>query len=290
MDAYNYLKNVLEYNSGSSMTLFPFDIFENAWVIENFMKTQIPVQDYYASKIEELSTLWTDHGISMSKLYTFEDLDDTATVFNILHKTNHDVDPKVLENFEDTTHFNCYPSERSASPIVNIKVLRAINELKEYNRRDEVIEKIIKFLFNERKEHGYWIDKWNISPYYCTSQAIEAISDLDSSLTERALNWIIDTQNIDGSWGCVNGTQEETSYVVLALLYYHLNIEKIDTSIILNALNYLEHNFQNDQYPELWIGKGLYSPYNVIKSSILSAIYLGKKLKSNKKMLRNDSD
>ena len=275
--AYDYLRTVLEFNSGSSMTLYPFDVFEVAWVVDNFMKTGLPVENNYLAKIEELSSSWTERGISMSKYYDFQDLDDTATVFHLLRETNHKVDPQVLEIYEDTTHFNCYPSERSASPIVNIRVLKAIRNFKEYKRHDEVIEKIINFLYTEQKENSYWLDKWNISPYYCTSQAIEALGDLDPSMTEKALNWIIRTQNIDGSWGLKLGTQEETSYALLALLYYHNHIEKIDTDIMKNGLRYLENNIKNDLYPELWIGKGLYCPYNVIRASILSAIYLCRK-------------
>ena len=275
--AYNYLRTVLEFNSGSSMTLYPFDVFETAWVIDNFYKSNLPVQNHYTQKLDELFSQWTDQGVSMSRLYDFRDLDDTATVFYLLNKTNYEVDPKVLELYEDTTHFNCYPSERSSSPLVNIRVLKAISDLKNYNRRDEILEKIIKYLYQEQKEHTYWIDKWNISPYYCTGQAIEAIGDIDLNLTEKAVDWIIKTQNIDGSWGLNNGTQEETSYALNALLWYHLNIEKIDSAIIKSGQSYLENNYQNDLYPELWIGKGLYCPYKIVKSSILAAMFLSKK-------------
>ena len=278
-EAYNYLRTVLEFNSGSSMTLYPFEVFERAWVIDNFVKSELPVQNHYLEKIEDLFSAWSERGISMSKLYDFQDLDDTATVFNLLRKTNHEIDAKVIELFEDTTHFNCYPSERSASPLVNIKVLKAIYDVKDYNRREEIIEKIIKFLYSEQKEHAFWIDKWNISPYYCTSQAIEALHDLDSNLTSRAVDWIINSQNIDGSWGLNGGTKEETAYALLALLRYHMNSEKIDSLIIKNAQSYLENNYQNDNYPELWLGKGLYCPYNIVKASVLSALYMSKKLK-----------
>jgi hypothetical protein len=127
-------------------------------------------------------------------------------------------------------------------------------------------------------QNSFWRDKWNISPYYCTGLAIEAIGDLDRPLTEKALDWMIKTQNSNGSWGQKIGTLEETSYALSALINYHQNIEKIDISTINNGLKYLEDNFRNDLYPELWIGKGLYCPKNVVKASILSALYLGKDL------------
>jgi halimadienyl-diphosphate synthase len=274
--AYNYLNRVLDFNGGSAMTLFPFDVFETAWVIEYFLKSGIPIENHILSKIEALYKLWSEKGISMSRIYYSEDLDDTTTVFNILQKTNHDVNIKVIEHYESDSHFNCYPSELSPSPQVNIKVLNVLKNNKNYSRREEVIEKILKFLSQERHQNSFWLDKWNISPYYCTGLALEAVGDFDNSLSGDALDWIIKTQNYDGSWGQRNGSMEESAYALLALMNYHMNIEKIDTSIIANGLKYLENNYNTDFYPELWIGKGLYCPYNVAKACVLSALYLGK--------------
>jgi halimadienyl-diphosphate synthase len=276
--AYNYLDHVLKFNSGSSMTLYPFDVFETAWVIEYFMKAGIPIEKHYLPKIKDLYKTWSDKGISMSKIYYSEDLDDTTTVFNIFQNTKHKVDINVFKNYETDTHFNCYPSELSPSPLVNIKVLKIIKENQTYPGRDDAIDKILKFLYKEREQQAYWVDKWNISPYYCTGLALESIGDLDNTLSGRALDWLIKTQNFDGSWGHGNGNLEETAYSLLALIDYHLNTEKIDTSIIKNALQNLEFNYHIDFYPELWLGKGLYNPYYVTKASVLSALQLGKQI------------
>jgi len=273
--AYNYLNKVLNYNGGSSMTLYPFDVFETAWVVDYFMKSGIKVQNHYLPLLDNLAKLWTNKGISMSKLYDFQDLDDTALVFNLLKNTNHKVNPKVFEYYEAETHFNCYPSERSPSSLVNIRVLKAFGDVKSNKRNEEIIEKIIKFLYNEREQQSYWIDKWNISPYYCTSLALEAIGNLDEALSNNALDWILKTQNYDGSWGQKMGTLEETAYALIALIHYHVNIEKIDDELIKNGLRYLEDNYQRQQFPELWIGKGLYCPKNVAKASVLAALNMG---------------
>lgn len=280
-NAYKYLNRVLEYNSGSSMTLFPFDVFENAWVIEYYLKAGLPVENYFSPKIDYLANQWSDKGISMSKLYYSHDLDDTTTVFNILNKTKHNVDIRVIEKYETDTHFNCYPSERSPSPQVNIKTLKVVNENTDYLRRDVVIDKILKFLSKERRKDSYWVDKWNVSPYYCTGLALEAIGDLENSLSSRALDWILKTQNYDGSWGQRIGTMEETSYALLALMDYHKSVEKIDTTPIINGLRFLDENYEKNIFPELWIGKGLYCPYYVVKAGVLSAMYLGKKEADN---------
>ncbi len=276
-NAYNYLNRVLDFNSGSSMTLYPFDVFETAWVIEYFQKAGIPIEEYYNKKLKDLAKLWTEKGISMSKFYYSEDLDDSTTVYNILKKSNQKVDIKVFKKYESTTHFNCYPSELSPSPLVNIKVLNLLKQDNEYPEQHDAVEKIIKFLYKERVQQAYWIDKWNISPYYCTGLALEAIEELDPKLSNNALDWLIKTQNFNGSWGNGNGNLEETSYAIQALIHYHENVEKIDTSIIYNGLKNLEYNYHINFYPELWLGKGLYCPFNVVKASVLAALYLGKK-------------
>ena len=278
-NAYNYLKLVLDFNGGTSMHFYPFDIFESSWVINFFMKAGIPVQNYYESKIENLSKLWTDRGVSWSKLYNSPDLDDTTSVFNILYKTKHNVDPKVFEYYESDSHFSCYPIERTSSPLVNIKVLKNVRDLKEYNRKDEIIEKILKYLHTCRQQNTYWVDKWHTSPYYCSGLALEAISGLESNLSQRVLDWIINSQNPNGSWGLKIGNMEETSYALYALMDYHLNVEKIDISVILNGLRYLEDNYENNIYPGLWISKAVYCPLNIIKASILATLYLGRKIK-----------
>lgn len=277
--SYNYLRNVLGFNSGSSMTLYPFEVFEYSWIINNLLISKVPVKEEYKKFIEYLKNHWfkSKNGMSLSTTYPTEDLDDTAMVFRILNTLKIEVKPDIFEIFEGTDHFNTYTSERSPSPIVNIRVLEAIRDLKDYDQRDDYIDKILKFLRKERFENAYWIDKWNISPYYCTSHAVPAIAGLDDKMTNKAITWLQKTQNYDGSWGISGGTQEETAYTLLALLYYHNNVEKIDTEPLSNGIEYLRDNYLDNNYPETWIGKGLYTPTNIIRSAILSAMYFYEK-------------
>jgi hypothetical protein len=67
---------------------------------------------------------------------------------------------------------------------------------------------------------------------------------------------------------------EETAYAVQALTRYHSNIENIDTAPISRGAHFLSENYYTDHYPELWIGKALYVPTNIVKSTIISALYL----------------
>jgi hypothetical protein len=278
-----YLKTVLGYNSGSAMTLYPFEIFEYSWIINNLMISKMPLKDSYMPLIDFMKKHWvkSKKGMSLSVTYPTMDLDDTAMVFRILKSVNIDVDPEIFENFESDNHFNTYTSERSPSPIVNIRVLEAIKDCPEYEHHDDYIDKVLKFLRKERIQGAYWVDKWNISPYYCTSHAIPAICGIDEKLTNKAINWLQKTQNYDGSWGTNGGTQEETANTLLALLFYHNNIEKIDLEPLSNGAEFLKDNYNDINYPETWIGKGLYTPTNIIRSAVISAIYYYQKTIKN---------
>ncbi len=66
---------------------------------------------------------------------------------------------------------------------------------------------------------------------------------------------------------------EETAYSMLALLYYHENSEKIDDAVLSSGIRYLANNYYKNEYPEMWIAKGLYCPINVVRSSILAVLY-----------------
>ena len=93
-------------------------------------------------------------------------------------------------------------------------------------------------------------------------------------MSNKIIDWLFDTQKQNGSWGILDGTSEETAYAVQALTYYHINVEKLDTVPIASGVKFLLENYENNDYPELWIGKGLYTPINVVKSAVISALYM----------------
>jgi halimadienyl-diphosphate synthase len=272
--AYNYIQKVLKYNYDTSMGLYPFEIFEQSWILDNFQVSKIPIKNHYKHILSYLKENWSNEGISMSKTYPSKDLDDTAVVFKILSSNNTKLDPSVFTQYFHEDHFKCYKSERNPSMVVQVRVLDAVKSTNHFEFKDEFIDKILSYLRKNRFQNGFWKDKWNISPHYMTNLALRAIGDLDSDLASRSIDWFINTQNPNGSWGYFNGTVEETAYAVQALTNYHSTVEKIDTEIIAKGAKYLMDNYDDENYPELWIGKGLYAPRNIIKSSLISALYL----------------
>jgi len=275
--AYNYISRVMKFNYDSSMGLYPFEIFEIAWIVDNFLVAEIPLKNQLKSSIQYLKNNWSEDGISMSRTYLSKDLDDTAVVFKILNSSGSKLDPKIFDSYFSENHFKCYKSELNPSIIVQIRVLDAIKDLTKFENRDVYIDKIITYLKSHLAGVTYWKDKWNASPFYTTNLALRAIGDLDPDLSSRIIDWLYETQNENGTWGFHVGNSEETAYAIQALLHYHATCEKIDLSPLKTAVKFLLKTYHNNNYLELWIGKGLYAPQNVIRSAVISALYMYEK-------------
>jgi len=94
----------------------------------------------------------------------------------------------------------------------------------------------------------------------------------DRTLCEAAVGWILKKQHADGSWGFHGlSTTEETAYCIQALTVWQKQGGSLPNGRLELAARWLrEHH--NDPCPPLWIGKALYTPPLVVRSSILSAL------------------
>ncbi len=216
-------------------------------------------------------------GVSMSPSFPIADADDTAVALLLLHEAGHEVDIEILRQFERDDFFVSYPYEGHPSTGVNIHILSALMHVPGYANRDESLAKIVRFLAKARHFGGYWFDKWHISPYYATSHAVVALSELTGDvkceampLLDEAANWILHTQDESGSWGYWGiPTTEETAYAILALRHASPSPER-DAAIAL-GLSYLDAH-QMAPRPALWIGKCLYYPPRIVEAAIISML------------------
>ena len=85
--------------------------------------------------------------------------------------------------------------------------------------------------------------------------------------------WIISTQQENGSWGFYLQTAEETAYCLQALYLYQQQGGYIPQGILNKGAEWLKIH-QHPPYPLFWIGKGLYAGELVIRSAIISALAL----------------
>lgn len=267
-----YLRQ-FEQNNWSIPSIHPFEVFEHAWILYNFHLAGL--LDRVDAR-PQLDAMWRHlqkfNGASISDDFPVIDSDDTAMAYIVLKEANYPVSPAVLEQFEEKKWFRCFELERNPSISANIHVLDAVRRTEDYPRREEVIAKLLAFLRESQRDDGSWLDKWHISPYYCTGHAVLALKDLDPEMTRRALHYLMTTQKPDGSWGVADGSsEEETAYALQALASQ--NATGVYTRFIEAGQRYMSAIPR--PHSELWVDKGLYCPTNVVESACLAWRSLG---------------
>ncbi len=273
--ALNYLNNIL--TNGGAPNVAPFDVFERSWVLWNFSLANLHYKSEYRHlfepHVEFLRKTWqVGKGIGFSALYTPKDGDETAIVYEVLKMFGRSVPIDDLLKFEEEEYFRCFDLESNVSLSTNIHVLGALDKAGLSSNHPSV-KKILKFLGKNKIEGRFWIDKWHSSPYYTTSHAVMSLANYHHGMAQNAIEWILETQNRNGSWGYYFPTAEETAYSLQALTFWRRKGHKVSDDVLLRGAKWLKEN-ASQPYPPLWIGKCLYSPILVVRSAILSALMM----------------
>jgi halimadienyl-diphosphate synthase len=269
--AMRYLRSVVRPDGGVPFAA-PFDIFERTWVVWNLSLFRNPkdpgLKHLFEPHINHVMQNWdSKQGVSFSETYTPKDADDTTLAFGVLNKFGLDVDIQTVLNYEEEEYFRCYPLESNSSISVNIHALDALKRAN-FDRNHPTIKKLLRYLDKSRMGEPFWLDKWQTSPYYTTSHAIIAAHGYAFNMCEQAVNWILSTQKADGSWGSIPNlsTAEETAYCIQALRVWDRVYGSVRKGVIEHAVRWLGNNSE-PPYPPLWIGKTLYCPENVVRST-----------------------
>ena len=261
---------------GAAPYIGPIDVFEHAWVLWNLALTKQMDKTVLAlcqQPLEALKKYWhPGKGISAVGELTLIDGDTTAMAYDVLTDFGCSADLNGVLYYEDTDHFLCFPLEANPSVSTNVHVLGALRTAG-FEIKHPAIQKIIKFLKQVQTANSFWFDKWHASPYYTTSHAIIGAAGYDDKLVTSAVNWILETQNRDGSWGYYFPTAEETAYCLQALVIWKRHGGEISVETLKQGRDWLA-NHAEAPYPMLWIGKCLYCPELVVRSAILSALVL----------------
>jgi len=277
--ALKYLQKVAT-DDGGIPSFAPFDIFERVWVLWNLLLTEEiknpQIKDLCDPHVDYIEKNWKpQQGLGFSAEYSLTDGDDTSVGHKILSSLGRKCDLSSLHIYEEKEWFRCYHLEVNPSIDVNIHFLGTLSQIG-YEISHPSIKKIINFLRSSQNKSGYWFDKWHVSPYYTTSHAVMACLKYDEKMSERAVNWILDTQKSDGSWGFYDfPTAEESAYCIQALHMWQSYGKKGNKDTMKKAKNWLVENYQLP-HPPLWMDKSLYSPEVVVQSVILSALSLAK--------------
>ncbi len=92
--------------------------------------------------------------------------------------------------------------------------------------------------------------------------------------TGRTVAWLLESQREDGSWGAQEGTDEETGYGLIALVASVATADGQEDNVrtaMERAAAYPTARLENWDYPELWVGKGLYRPFALVRWVVLGS-------------------
>lgn len=271
--ALKYLRSVIKPDGGMP-NVAPFDVFEIAWTLWNLslipgLKKNVKLDPH----LDFLSKAWQPkRGVGFAAEYSVKDSDDTSLVYDTLLRFGIEKDLASVLLYEEKDHFRCFDLEVNPSISANIHVLGALGQAG-LNEKNSSVRKVTSFLRKAKGELPYWMDKWHSSPYYATSHAIIACAGLANDIVEPSVEWIINSQNRDGSWGTYLSTAEETAYAIQALWIWNEQVAKVPRTALKNGARWLKEHLDHP-YPPLWIGKCLYSPNLVIRSAVISALAL----------------
>ena len=273
--ALQYLRDTAHARGGAPPAA-PFDVYERAWVLWNLLLSGVldeELRSLCTPHVNALEAAWRPgKGIGFGSGYSVQDGDDTSVVFSVLNQFSRKPDMEAIWNFEDPAHFRCFGIEVNPSTSTNVHFLDVFKHLGvECNHPS--VQKILSFLRHNQVGGGCWLDKWHVSPYYVSAHIVMACAGYDAALAQSAIEWILSTQNPEGSWGIVSPTAEETAYALQALVFWCRCGKPIPPEIIHRGAVWLEDHSE-PPFPALWIAKTLYYSEWVIRSEVLSALYM----------------
>lgn len=275
-NALAYLRSVAA--DGTAPNVFPFDVFEQAWVLWN-LKYVVDLLDeelvnLCRSHLDFLKESWTPGtGAGFAKDYAPKDGDETSIVYDVLSSYGRSVDTEAVLSYEKPYYFRCFDLESNPSISANIHILGALRQAG-FGKDHPAIMKLLRFLSEARNNNAFWFDKWHVSPFYATSHGAMACMGYDEVVAGVAIDWILSSQKADGSWGYYSPTAEETAYCLQALGIWSQHYgNRIDKAVFQRGREWLSRHV-DPPYPPLWIGKCLYCPELVVRSAVLSALTL----------------
>jgi halimadienyl-diphosphate synthase len=274
----NYLRSAVS-PEGGFCDLYQFESFERAFVLWNLLLVEDwdeTIRNMMRPHLDYLHKAWKPgKGISYSDLSCVPiDADDTIYAYGILKQHSYDVDIEAVLSLEEEDHFRCYELEVGLSPSVNIHAMQML--LKNgYAPAHPTIQKLIRYLNRVKIDNSYWTDKWHSSLYYSTTHYIIACAGYQNELAIPSINWLVSNQKPNGAWGTFMPTAEETAQCLQALCTWEKKTGARFDHAIENGTKWLEEHAE-DPYPPLWIGKGLYCPELIVRSTVLSALKLAR--------------
>jgi hypothetical protein len=284
--AVDYLETVATTHGGPVPSVIPITMFERSWVMSGLHKAGVDVAglDAAASSrlADELSSGLGAAGASGGTGLP-PDADTTSVVLLTLAQLGRRPDVDCLWAYQADDHFCVWPGERTTSPSANAHVVETLGHHLMHRgtpapRYTAAVKAVTDWLSQQQQPDGSWSDKWHASPYYATGRCALALHRFGgragAAAVDRAIGWLLSTQDSDGGWGRWGGTAEETGYALQVLLVAAAG--RADTQAA-RGYGYLRAAYGQQPDPPLWHDKDLYLPAAVVHGGVLAALHLAQR-------------
>jgi halimadienyl-diphosphate synthase len=278
--AVGYLEAVQSRGKGPVPGVTPITVFERSWVVATLTAAGIGVR-VPRRLVASLHAAFGESGVAAGPGLP-PDSDDTAGALYALAQLGSPRSLDCLLSYQVDAHFSCFPDERTPSTSTNSHILQVFGRYLECGfpqsfRHRAVMGKLAGWIRDCQEVDGSWWDKWHASPFYATASCVTALyrhsRSASTSAVSRAVEWLLDSQREDGSWGRWSGTYEETAYAVQTLLQTY--VPRADNAVEQAAARgcvFLQQS--TGDHPPLWHGKDLYTPIRVVRAEGLAALRL----------------
>ncbi|MFF5205944.1 prenyltransferase/squalene oxidase repeat-containing protein [Streptosporangium sp. NPDC000396] len=276
-----YLEAIATSSGGPVPCAVPITVFERGWTLSWLLRAGIAVDvppELSASLRDGLGRDGIAAGPGLPA-----DADTTSVALYALALLGEPREPEGLWAFEAESHFCTWSGEEGMSPTTNAHVLDAFGEYVRRcggeSRHAGVVTKLTSWLRGCQEAEGNWLDRWHVSPYYATACCGIALSEFggekSKGAVDRAVDWVLDTQRRDGSWGLWEGTAEETAYALQTLLLTGAMREGRAWEAVERGHRRL--SAIRDHEAPLWVDKDLYLPVAIVRAVVLGALHLAER-------------
>lgn len=283
MSARRFLAEVIRRGGGPVPCAAPITVFERSWVLSGLIRAGLaPIVP--GGLVRSLSAAVRVAGAATGPGLP-ADADTTSVVLYTLARLGEPTSVRSLWRYDTGIHFCTWVGEDGCSVSTNAHLLEAMGcgvaagSTRAGARRLAVTRRLSGWLADRQQPGGQWYDRWHASPYYATACAALALDRYGSGpaavrAVSRAVDWVLDTQRADGSWGRWGGTVEESAYAMQVLLATTgTDRERIGAAVARGYAYLVEAAGQGDD-PPLWHDKDLYAPYSIVRSATLAAMRL----------------
>lgn len=237
------------------------DVFfkeENQYFLEKINKDTIGAWSYFASvqeiaaDIDDLGQVMQQFIISKQKHLVDEYCTKAINIAIEERSTNNGgietwIIPKknLTENQKRQNDFNSTKWGRGPDVEVVANFLYALF-LYDFNKYESTIIKGISYILKEQKYEGFWESRWYYGNSYGTYVCLRLLNCFPNNYNaekQKALDFFINFQNKDGSFGTEGSTILSTAFAILSFNYFE---KKKYSSFYEKSKNFLLENQQND--------------------------------------------